>query len=128
MPQAGQHTKHCELKYINRDPGNRPDPAPKPLGIRAKALSPPQSYWEVGGRGNHLWSILVFLVYVPKNLQPKIEFFVHMSACLSFSTCLFGQRERNGHEETMDVGKGENHRFGEDRAWHLGDKRKALSP
>jgi len=88
MPQAGQRMKHCELKYINRDPGNRPGPAPKPLGIRAKALSPPQSYWEVGSRGNHLWSILVFLVYVQKNLQPKIEFFVHMSACLSFSTCL----------------------------------------
>lgn len=64
---------------------------------------------------------MVFLVYVQKNLQPKIEFSVPMSACLS------DQRERNGHEETMDVGKEQNHRFGEERA-SRGQEKEALSP
>lgn len=36
--------------------------------------------------------------------------------CLSQLLYLFDQRERNGHEETMDVGKEQNCRFGEERA------------
>ena len=52
-----------------------------------------------------------------KNLQPKIEFSVHVSAYLSHSTCLFGQRKRNGHEETMDAGKEQSRLWGwEERA------------
>ena len=47
-------------------------------------------------------------------MQPKIEFSVHVSAYLSYSSCLFGQRERNGHEETMDMGKEHS------RLWGMG--------
>lgn len=46
-----------------------------------------------------------FFLFMYKNLQPKIEFSIHVSACLGFSTFLFGQRGRNGHEETVAVGK-----------------------
>lgn len=49
-----------------------------------------------------------------KDLQPKIEFSVHVSAYLSYSTCLFGQRKRNGHEEMMDAGEEQS------RLWGLG--------
>lgn len=55
--------------------------------------------------GKSSLDVFWFFLFMYKNLQPKIEFSIHVSACLGFSTFLFGQRGWNGHEETVAVGK-----------------------
>lgn len=67
-----------------------------------------------------------FFLFMYKNLQPKIEFSIHVSA--SQFLHLFGQRGRNGHEETVAVGKELSRGFGGQEERASGGHPKGLFP